>query len=194
MPGDERLSRREFLGRAAKAGACLVAAGAVAYTAYDPDGPGPAASGPQAAALPDFAVPAAGRRDVHRARSGPRPHPAHRPAGDRRHRGLRPPGDRVLLKVNAAFASPPILSATTHPDIVPELARLCLAAGAASVVVTDNPINDPASCFALTGIAAAVRSAGAEVVLPEERFFRPMTVKGATLIRNWPVLSARSAA
>ena len=75
---------------------------------------------------------------------------------------VRRKGDRVLLKVNAAFASPPMLSATTHPDIVPELARLCFAAGAASVVVTDNPINDPASCFALTGIGEAGRSAGAK--------------------------------
>ena len=56
--------------------------------------------------------------------------------------------------------------------------------------MTDNPINDPASCFALTGIGQAARSAGADVILPEERFFKPMTVKGAQLIRNWPVLMA----
>jgi hypothetical protein len=34
------------------------------------------------------------------------------------------------------------------------------------VIVTDNPINDPASCFALTGIDAAARQAGAEVMIP----------------------------
>ena len=28
------------------------------------------------------------------------------------------------------------------------------------------------------------------MILPEERFFKPMTVKGAQLIRNWPVLMA----
>jgi len=56
------------------------------------------------------------------------------------------------------------------------------------VQVTDNPINDPASCFALTGIDQAARSAGAEVILPEERYFRPLTLKDARLIRNWPVL------
>ena len=39
-------------------------------------------------------------------------------------------GDRVILKVNAAFATPPILSATTHPDLVGEVVRLCIAAGA----------------------------------------------------------------
>jgi uncharacterized protein (DUF362 family) len=188
VPVDDRLSRREFIGRAAKAGACLLAAGAVAYSTHDPDGPAPAAAGPQASALPDFAVNAAGRR-MCIAR------------GEDRVRNLRAGlqgvggieafvrrGDRVVLKVNAAFASPPMLSATTHPDVVYELARLCFAAGATSVVVTDNPINDPASCFALSGIGEAARRAGAELVLPEERLFRNMTVKDARLIRNWPVL------
>jgi uncharacterized protein (DUF362 family) len=97
-------------------------------------------------------------------------------------------GDRVLLKVNAAFASPAMLSATTHPAIISEMAQLCFRAGAASVVVTDNPINDPASCFTLTGIADAARKAGARVLLPRKDYFSPMTVKNAKLIRNWPVL------
>ncbi len=96
--------------------------------------------------------------------------------------------DRVLLKVNAAFASPAMLSATTHPEIVSEMARLCYKAGAASVVVTDNPINDPSSCFALSGIEEAARAAGARVYLPDVDAFRPISVKRAKLIRNWPVL------
>ncbi|OGP62056.1 MAG: Tat pathway signal protein [Deltaproteobacteria bacterium RBG_13_49_15] len=97
-------------------------------------------------------------------------------------------GDRVLLKVNAAFATPPNLSATTHPDLVYELASLCRKAGAKKVIVTDNPINDPLSCFSLTGIAKAALSAGAEVVIPKEHYFKPMTLSGGKLIREWPVL------
>ena len=97
-------------------------------------------------------------------------------------------GDRVLLKVNAAFATPPILSATTHPQLVAELTRLCYNAGAVSVVVTDNPINDPQSCFALSGIAEASRSAGARVFLPAKDAFKLLTITKAKLIRNWPVL------
>lgn len=188
MPADESLSRREFLGRAVKAGGCLAAAGAIAYATHDPAAPGPASVEPQAAALPDFSIPGQGKKMCI----------AH---GSDRARSLQlalqalggietfiQKGDRVLLKVNAAFASPPMLCATTNPQLVTELARLCYAAGAATVAVTDNPINDPASCFALTGIGQAARSAGADVILPEERFFKPMTVKGAQLIRNWPVL------
>ena len=97
-------------------------------------------------------------------------------------------GDRVLLKVNAAFASPPLLSATTHPQIVAEITKLCYRAGASLVSVTDNPINDPGSCFGLTGIAEAAESNGARVILPKEHFFKPVTIPDAKLIRDWPVL------
>jgi uncharacterized protein (DUF362 family) len=97
-------------------------------------------------------------------------------------------GERVLLKVNAAFAVPPNLGATTHPDLVAAAVEACLQAGAAHVAVTDNPINDPAACFALTGIGAAARGAGARVILPRKAYFRPLTVKKARLIRRWPVL------
>jgi uncharacterized protein (DUF362 family) len=181
-------NRREFLRRTAKAGAALLAAGGIAALAHDPAGPGPEPEESGVSGLPDFSLAAAGRkiciaRGADRARSLAR---ALQALG-----GIEAfitPGDRVLIKVNAAFASPPLLSATTHPELVSELTRLCLQAGAATVRVTDNPINDPASCFALTGIGQAARSAGAELILPEERFFRPLTLKDARLIKNWPVL------
>jgi uncharacterized protein (DUF362 family) len=140
--------------------------------------------------LPDFSIPAAGRK-MSIARGTDRAQTlalALKVIG-----GIETfiqKGDRVLLKVNAAFASPPMLCATTNPQLVTELARLCYAAGAATVTVTDNPINDPASCFALTGIGQAARAVGAEVVLPDERLFRDVTLSGARLIRNWPVLLA----
>ena len=85
-------------------------------------------------------------------------------------------------------STPPILSATTHPLLVAELTRLCLKAGARDVLVTDNPINDPASCFSLTGIGEAAQKSGARVVLPRDQYFKSMTIPDARLIRNWPVL------
>jgi uncharacterized protein (DUF362 family) len=69
-----------------------------------------------------------------------------------------------------------------------ELITQCLAAGAERVVVTDNPINDPQSCFALTGIGQATQAAGGVLMPPLERHFRPTTVEGARLIRDWPLL------
>jgi uncharacterized protein (DUF362 family) len=65
---------------------------------------------------------------------------------------------------------------------------LCFKACAAAVTITDNPINDPASCFRLSGIEQAARSAGAAVLFPQKEFFKPFSLEKAKLIRNWPVL------
>lgn len=100
------------------------------------------------------------------------------------------PGDKVLLKVNAAFATPPILGATSHPEVIQQVAASCFEAGADRVMVADNPINDPASCFDLTGIGPAARKAGAQVMLPHPDRFDRFTLKSGQLIRNWPVFSA----
>lgn len=187
---DNFMKRREFLLRSIKAGASIAAAGSLSYWLYDSTGPGPSQNGDGLVTLPDFSIP---RLDAKMSIV----------VGQDRvltvNRALKAiggievfikRGDRVLLKVNAAFATPPMLSATTNPHVLAEVARLCFKAGASSVVVTDNPINDPASCFSLTGIAQAAESVGARVLLPREGFFKPTTVPGATLIRKWPLLYA----
>lgn len=182
------LNRRDFLIRTAKASISVAATCAVGFGFHDPKGPTGRAETGSNLSIPDFSVPGVppllavvrGKdrttmlRDAMGALGG---------IGRFISRN-----DRVLLKVNAAFASPPALGATSHPEIVSELVRLCIDAGAASVTVTDNPINDPASCFALTGIGEAARSAGGRIVLPEPRLFESVTVNGARLIRDWPVL------
>jgi len=95
--------------------------------------------------------------------------------------------DRVLIKVNAAFATMPELSATTNPLLLSEVIKLCYKAGAKSVIVIDNPINDPASCFKLTGIAKAAQESGANIIMPRKHLFKKISVKNASLIVNWPV-------
>jgi uncharacterized protein (DUF362 family) len=185
---DNVLNRRQFLVRSAKAGAAIAAAGAAGFWFHDAKGPDRPAEQHSDIRLPDFSIAGLGAKMsiVH---------------GQDRVATLRlaikslggietfiKKGDRVLLKVNAAFASPAMLSATTHPAIIAEMTALCYGAGAAAVVVTDNPINDPASCFNLTGIAEAARGAGAQVVLPRAELFKSLTVPQAKLIRNRPVL------
>ncbi len=187
-PGLQTTTRRDFLVRMLKGGISIAAACSLSYLLYDRNGPGQTSVKEQLVTLPDFSLPElGGRMSVV---TGPDRNKsvnlALKALG-----GIETfirKGDRVLLKVNAAFASPPILSATTNPQLNAEVARLCFKAGAESVVVTDNPINDPESCFSLTGIAEAARSVGATVLLPKESFFRPTTVPDAALIRTWPIL------
>jgi len=95
--------------------------------------------------------------------------------------------DTVLIKPNIAWDRSAEEAATTNPDVVAELVRLCLAAGARAVIVSDISCNDAESCFARSGIADAARLAGAEVVLPHTRNMRQVDLKGATL-GVWPVL------
>ncbi|MHC4562026.1 MAG: DUF362 domain-containing protein [Planctomycetota bacterium] len=181
------VSRREFLARTAKAAVAVAAAGSVGAWLVKRSAL-PVGGEEELVSLGDYAVPqTAGRMSITTGL-------------DRAvmvQRGLEAvggldtyvkKGERVLLKVNAAFASPPLLGATTNPELVAEVARLCLRAGAKEVIVTDNPINDPVSCFALTGIGAAAEGAGAKVVLPKDSFFRPTSVEGGRLIRDWPLL------
>ncbi len=96
-------------------------------------------------------------------------------------------GDVVVIKPNAAWDRTAEQAANTNPLVVAEVCRLCLEAGARRVIVTDVSINDPRSCFARSGIAAAARAAGAEVVLPEDRLFREVDLRGQVL-NSWPVL------
>ncbi len=183
----EPLSRRDFFGRAVRAGLGIAAAGALSAWCYDPVGPGRLEADAPDVVLKDFSVqPMAPTLAVvtgtDRVLTLGRALSALGGIG-----AFVGPGQRVLLKVNAAFAEPAALGATTHPDLVAETARLCYAAGARSVAVTDNPINDPAACFRLTGIAEAAGSAGARLILPDAGGFRPTTVPGGVLIRNWPL-------
>ncbi len=188
-PSDALLNRRDFLARCAKAGIAVAAAGSLGYWLYDGKGPGrPSAEGGGTVVLPDFSIPGFGAK-MSIATGRDRVKTINAALGSLG--GMEAfikKGDRVLLKVNAAFATPAALSATTNPELLAEVARLCFKVGAASVVVTDNPINNPASCFALSGVARAAETAGATVILPRESLFKPTTVASGKLIRNWPLL------
>jgi uncharacterized protein (DUF362 family) len=188
--GTRSLQRRQFLVRLAKAAGTILAAGGITLFFHDREGPRPGRQKQSDLRLPDFSVQPAGPR-MAVARGADRSVTLRRAikavGGIER---FVKPGDRVLLKVNAAFASPPLLSATTHPDVVSELSQLCLKAGAEAVWVSDNPINDPQSCFALTGIAQAARSSGAKVMVPQAHHFQTYTLPNGRLIKNWPLLYA----
>jgi uncharacterized protein (DUF362 family) len=95
-------------------------------------------------------------------------------------------GDVVALKPNIGWARVPAQAANTHPDVVGETVRLCFEAGAKRVIVSDVSLNDAQRSFDLSGIRLAALSAGAEVLLPQERFFRER-VLGGEMLRRWSV-------
>ncbi|MEW5795163.1 MAG: DUF362 domain-containing protein [Candidatus Zixiibacteriota bacterium] len=95
-------------------------------------------------------------------------------------------GERVTIKPNIGWDRTPELAANTHPELVAEMVRLCLAAGAIDVIVTDITCNDPRRCFLRSGIREAAEKAGARVILPEESDLVEIDL-GGELLTRWPV-------
>lgn len=96
--------------------------------------------------------------------------------------------DVVVIKPNIAWDRTPEQAATTNPDLVAEVVRQCWHAGAKRVIVTDVSCNEPRRCFQRSGIQAAARAAGAEVILPDPELFREVEL-GGVVLKSWPVFT-----
>ena len=192
-PNQVNSSRRQLLLRGTKAAASIAATIGIARWLYNSKGPGvnveeAGFSGNFAKGLPDFSVPRREGQVISIVKGEDRAKTLSKAIEllggiDR----FIKPGDIVVIKPNVGFATPPILGATTHPDVISAVVKLCYEKKASKVIVTDNSINDPSSCFTISGIARAAASAGAEVVLPKSSYFSNLTLAGGTLIKDWPV-------
>jgi len=96
------------------------------------------------------------------------------------------PQDVVVIKPNIAWDRTPEQAANTNPELVAEVVRQCRDAGAKRVIVTDVSCNEARRCFHRSGIDAAARSAGAEVILPDPDSFRDVDI-GGVMLKTWPV-------
>ena len=103
-------------------------------------------------------------------------------------------GDVVLLKPNVGFDRPPYLGATTHPEVLRGLIRLCREAGAHKVIIADNPIEAPKACFAKSKISEVAEAEGATVMLPSQAGFETLVIRPrdpdphqAEVLGRWPV-------
>jgi uncharacterized protein (DUF362 family) len=187
-PSRSSVSRREFIRRVGTAGAVAVGTGALAVGIHnrDPD------RAPAPIRLPDFRVEERPDLPSIVAAEGGSPQLMLQRCFERMGGIGRfiEPGDRVVLKPNIGFATPPALGATTNPEVVAVMTRLCLAQGATEVWVVDNPIHDPARCLAISGIEAAATSAGARIMLPRPAAFRDVEAPDNAILTRWPFFYA----
>jgi uncharacterized protein (DUF362 family) len=95
-------------------------------------------------------------------------------------------GDVVLVKPNIGWDRTPEQAANTNPEVVAEIVRQCLGAGAKRVIVTDVSCNEARRCFQRSGIAEDAQRAGAEIILPDPSRFKDVDLKGEVL-REWQV-------
>ena len=203
--GDERLTRRECLTRGAGAVVAAGAAAAGGYLLYDPEGDaGPRGTAPAAAQLRNYFAnvefPASHPRISVAVGEEQRVEKMVRAAVERLDPALGmkrfvKPEDVVLIKPNVGFDRPPYLGATTNPEVLRAVIRLCREAGARQVLITDNPIESPRACFARTGIQRVADAEGAEVILPTSSRFELLTFRGrrsdpskGEVLGRWPIL------
>lgn len=183
LPVVDGVSRREFVRRLAAAGSVAAGIGVTAVWLHNRE----TDVAPAPVVLPDFRVERLTDRPAVVAAQGGNPLQMLQLCLDRIG-GLGhfiQPGDRVVLKPNVGFASPPELGATTSPEVLGAVARLCRAQGAAEIWVVDNPIHDPQRCMAISGIAAAAEANGARVLYPRPGAFFDLEQPDATVLKRW---------
>ncbi len=187
--GNNKLNRRQLLARAGKAGISIAAAVAVSRLLLDFKGPKAHPEDEKNVTLRDFSVQQQLAQTISIVKGQDRTATVDKAiellGGIER---FVKPGETIVIKPNVAFATPAMLCATANPELVAEVVRLCYNRGKArKVIVTDNPINDPASCFTLSGVGKAASAAGAEVMLPKANLFKNTTLAGGVLIKDWPI-------
>jgi uncharacterized protein (DUF362 family) len=97
------------------------------------------------------------------------------------------PGERVAIKPNCAWDRTPEQAANTDPELIGELVRQCLSAGAASVTVLDNSCHDPGRAFTRSGIEKAARDAGGAIAHQRSTGTVRLDL-GGTALGPWDVL------
>ncbi len=99
------------------------------------------------------------------------------------------PGDRVIVKPNILTARAPEYAATTNPAVVGAVVTLCFEAGAAEVVMLDNPTAPSRVAYETSGIAAATEQAGGTVKILSSRNFDTFAIPEGTVLTSWPLVS-----
>lgn len=98
-------------------------------------------------------------------------------------------GANVVIKPNICVAYHSYeYAATTNPEVVGELVRLCRGAGAKRVRVMDTPFGgSPDAAYEISGIKKAVEAAGGEMEIMSPVKFRDTPFPKGVSLKNWPV-------
>jgi len=94
-------------------------------------------------------------------------------------------GQTVTVKPNMGWAVAPELGANTNPLVVKRIIEHCLDAGAKKVYVFDNSCDSWRLSYSTSGIEAAAKAAGAEVVgAYSESLYQKLAPQGASILRS----------
>jgi len=98
-------------------------------------------------------------------------------------------GNDVIVKPNICVAYHTYeYAATTNPEVVGALVKLCIGAGAQRVRVMDQPFGGTAEqAYEQSGIAKAVIEAGGEMEVMSPMKFREIDIPDGRDITKWPI-------
>lgn len=96
-------------------------------------------------------------------------------------------GDIVVVKPNIGWDRKPEQAANTNPEVVFEVVKMCLEAGAKKVKVFDRSCNAAQRCYESSGIKKAASDAGAEVSYTLDPLFKETRLPQGTLLKSWAV-------
>ncbi|MBN2350728.1 MAG: DUF362 domain-containing protein [Bacteroidales bacterium] len=97
-------------------------------------------------------------------------------------------GQTVVVKPNIGWDASPERGSNTNPDLVGRIVEHCYQAGAKTVYVFDNPVNEWTRCYKNSGIEDAVKNAGGKMVTGKsESHYHSVEVKGGKMLKNTKV-------
>ncbi|MBN2424026.1 MAG: DUF362 domain-containing protein [Calditrichaceae bacterium] len=95
-------------------------------------------------------------------------------------------GDVVVVKPNIGWDRNPSLAATTNPDVLAAVIKLCYEAGAKEVKVFDRTCNEPRRCYNNSKIEETAKKAGANVSQMRNNKYREIKIDGR-MIDSWEI-------
>ena len=96
-------------------------------------------------------------------------------------------GDIVVVKPNIGWDRKPEQAANTNPEVVSEVVKMCLEAGAKKVKVFDRSCNTAQRCYKSSGIKKAASEAGAEVSYVIDAGFKEIKFPKGVHLKSWPI-------
>ncbi|MEO0077985.1 MAG: DUF362 domain-containing protein, partial [candidate division WOR-3 bacterium] len=102
------------------------------------------------------------------------------------------PGDKVCIKPNISFAANADCGATTSAEVMEQVVRLCLEAGAARVILVDHTLASAEVCVEKSGVNKAVldKDKVSVLTLGKERQFVEVKVEQGRELKTTKVARA----
>jgi len=94
-------------------------------------------------------------------------------------------GNVVVVKPNIGWDRVPEQAATTNPEVVAEIVRLCKKAGASKVQIFDRTCNQAKRCYLRSKIEKIASDAGADVSHIYQQKFQKVSIPKGKELKSW---------